>query len=148
MPAPHEADVPPPSNTATHNVEPPPSHVATYFDGKGDSSHNDEAVSAARHALAGVTRVALQTSGDADLATRLAELLRHDGLTIADSADVTIRFTGTVERQRFGRKQRAGSATISRNGRVVFHYELPPEEYRVGDNPAEAFARVAGDLFK
>jgi len=136
--------------TTTTQAPPLPaaSKVATYFDGNGDSSHNDEAVGYARQQLHGVTTVAVQASGDADLQSRLADLLKHDGLTVSDAADVVIRFNGSVERQRFGRKVRAGTATIAKHGRVVFHYELPSQEYRVGDNPAEAFARVAGDLFR
>jgi hypothetical protein len=47
-----------------------------------------------------------------------------------------------------GRKRRSAHASISRNGRVVFRYELPPETYRVGDNPAEAFARILGDAIE
>jgi len=122
--------------------------VATYFDAKGDSSRNEEAVTYARKQLQGVKSVSVQASGDSDLQSRLIELLKHDGLTISDSADVVIRFNGSVQHQRFGRKVRAGSGTIAKHGHVVFHYELPSEEYRVGDNPAEAFARVAADLFK
>ena len=58
-------------------------------------------------------------------------------------ADVIVRFEGTIERRgRAGLKRRAGSGTITKNGRVVFRYELAPEDYRVGDTPAEAFARV------
>jgi len=141
---------PAPVTTTTQAPPPPPaaSKVATYFDGNGDSSHNDEAIGYARQQLHGVTTVAVQASGDADLQSRLVELLKHDGLTVSDAADVVIRFNGSVERQRFGRKLRAGTATIAKHGRVVFHYELPSQEYRVGDNPAEAFARVAGDLFR
>jgi len=35
--------------------------------------------------------------------------------------------------------------TVSKGGRVIFRYQLGPEEYRVGDNPAEAFGRVLAD---
>ena len=127
MPAPHEV-------TTT---------VPTYFDGKGDSSHNDDALAYARKELAGTRTISIQAS-EPDL----ADLLKRNGLTISDAADVVIRFNGSVQRQRFGRKVRQGTATIAKHGRVVFRYELPAEEYRVGDNPAEAFARVAGDLFR
>jgi tRNA A-37 threonylcarbamoyl transferase component Bud32 len=120
----------------------------TYFDGGGDSSRNSEAIEAARRALTGVTAVRLQTNGDPELQAELADLLRRNGLTISDVAPVVIHFRGGMQHRRFGRKRRAASAAITRNGRLVFRYELPAEEYRVGDNPAEAFARVAADLFR
>ncbi|HJT17056.1 MAG TPA: hypothetical protein VJ853_06705, partial [Thermoanaerobaculia bacterium] len=72
---------------------------------------------------------------------------RNLGLTVADDAPVTVHFTGSLEHLRFGRKRREGHATITKNGRTIFRYELKPEEYRVGDNPAEAFARVLSDVF-
>jgi len=144
-----EEPSPPAATTTTHAPEPPPpARVATYFDAKGDSSHNDEALAYAKQHLEGVKKVTVETSGDPDLRSRLVELLQDRGLSVTDSADVVIRFNGTVQRLRLGRKVRAATATITRGGRVVFKYELPSEEYRVGDNPAEAFARIAGDLFR
>jgi len=154
QPAPPQTtqEQPPPVEPKKVVEAPPPSpsssSIAAYVDGKGDSSHNEEALAYARKQLSGTTKIAIEASGDADLQTRLAQLLKNDGLAIADGADVVVRFNGSVQRQRFGRKVRSGTATISRHGRVVFRYELPAEEYRVGDNPAEAFARVAGDLFR
>jgi hypothetical protein len=88
--------------------------------------------------------VALDTPGEG---RRLAELVRNSDLTIADDADTVIHFQGIVTRMRFGRKRRAGQATITRNGQIVFRWEMRPEEYRVGDIPAEAFARVLSDVF-
>ena len=75
------------------------------------------------------------------------ELLREQGLNIVENADVAIRFDATVERGRMGRKRRAAQATITRHGRPVLRYVMPAEEYRVGDNPAEAFARILSDAF-
>ena len=46
------------------------------------------------------------------------------------------------------RPRTAGEVTITRHGRPVLKYVLPPEEYRVGDNPAEAFSRIVGELFE
>ena len=122
---------------------PPPSTDLTYVEG-GDSSTNESALAFAQQRLRGVTRVALDTPGDG---ARLAELVRNSDLTIADDADTVIHFRGMVTRMRFGRKRRAGQATITRNGQIVFRWEMKPEEYRVGDIPAEAFARVLSDVF-
>ena len=74
-------------------------------------------------------------------------MLFRSGLTISDDAKVSIRFNGSVTRMRFGRKRREGRGSITKNGQTIFRYEMKPEEYRVGDTPAEAFARVLSDVF-
>jgi len=132
-------------------VVPPPEpaqsgQVHTYTEG-GSSASNEEAISYLQAALRGVSRVAVEGGGDADQTKIVSDLLRKRGLTVADGSDVTLRFNGTVKRLGFGRKRRAADATISKGGRVIFRYQLPTEDYRVGDNPAEAFARVIGDAF-
>ncbi len=132
--------------TAHVTPAPAPTPIHTYVDG-GNSSSNEAALSYAQEHLHGVSRVSLDISGDAGLGKQLAELVRHNNLTISDSSNVVIHFNGTLTRLRFGRKQRAAQATITKNGRTIFRYELRPEEYRVGDNPAEAFARVLSDVF-
>ncbi len=117
------------------------------FTENGPSSRNDEAMTFARARLSGVTRVSLDARGDADLIKELHDSLSKMNLTVTDGADVTIRFYGKVTHLRFGRKQRAAEASILKRGQTIFHYEMKPEEYRVGDNPAEAFARVLSDVF-
>jgi serine/threonine-protein kinase len=134
------APVPPPARAA-----PPPPPPPTYTE-HGDSSANDAALAHARDQLHAVTRVSLDGSGDADLTKQLAEIIRGNDLTLADGSDVVIHFNGKVTRRGFGRKKREADATITKNGRSVFRYQLAPEEYRVGDNPAEAFARVLRDV--
>ena len=69
-------------------------------------------------------------------------------VTIADSADTTVDFNGVLDHIGRGKKRRSAQATVSRNGRVIFRYEMPAEEYRVGDTPAEAFARVLIEALK
>ncbi len=114
----------------------------------GVGSRNEEAISFARERLRGVKRVSLDARGDADLGKQLADRLQGINLTVADHADVQIRFYGKVTHLSFGRKQRAAEATVLKNGQPVFRYELKQEDYRVGDNPAEAFARVLSDVFQ
>ena len=117
------------------------------FTENGPSTRNDEAITFGRSRLSGVTRVSLDARGDADLIKELSDSLRRLNLTVTDGAEVTIRFYGKVTHLRFGRKQRAAEASILKRGQTIFHYEMKPEEYRVGDNPAEAFARVMSDIF-
>jgi len=131
--------------TATRAPEPQPAApVPTYVEGRG-SSADEEALSYLKSALSGVSRVALEGSGDGLQTKILGALLRNHGVTVADGSDVTVDFNGTVTRLGFGRKRRAANATVSKSGRVIFRYQLGPEEYRVGDNPAEAFGRVLAD---
>ena len=61
---------------------------------------------------------------------------------VRERADVNIEFEGRVTPLRLGRKRREGQGTVTRNGRVIFRYEMPAQEYRVGDTPAEAFTNV------
>jgi eukaryotic-like serine/threonine-protein kinase len=128
----------------------PSAQIHTYNDAKGDSTWNGEAVAYARKQLAGVKSVAVQGSamGDPALVEELEHLLTRQGIAVSSSADTVIKFHGKLDRRSFGRKTRFADATIVRRGRPVFHYTLPLEEYRSGDDPAEAFARVASDLFR
>lgn len=129
--------------SAENNSEP----SQTYIEG-GSSSRNDEAMNFARDHLRGVTKVSLDSRGDADLVKQLADLIRALNLTVTEGAPVAIHFYGNIEHLRFGKKRRAAEGRITRNGKDIFRYELKAEEYRVGDNPAEAFARVLSDVFK
>jgi len=126
---------------------PAPRETMLAFVEGGDSSANEAAVGSARDRLRGVTRVALDSTGDADLGRQLGDALRRLNLTVVDGSDVVVHFNGSVTHLRFGRKRRAAEASITRNGRTIFRYEMKPEEYRVGDTPAEAFARVLSDVF-
>jgi len=117
---------------------------ATYTEG-GDGDANSAAVEKARTALSGVTHVSVVNSGDPILAEQLIKSLTRSGIEVGPGAEVTIQFSGTLEHIGRGKKRRTAHATVIRHGHAVFRYELPPEEYRVGDTPAEAFARVFRD---
>ncbi len=143
-----QPDEPPASHVAppaTHTTAPAPA-VVPYVEG-GDGDANDTALTNAQHALNGTRKVALRGS-DAALTAELARILTNREITVADDADVVIKFDGTFERLGRGRKRRSATASITKNGRTVFRYEMKPEEYRVGDNPAEAFARILSDVLR
>jgi hypothetical protein len=148
-PAPQPAIQPAPQPQPQHTepaVAVPASVPAgtTYTEG-GDGDANSAAVERARTALSGVTHVSVVNSGDPILAEQLIKSLTGSGIEVGPGAEVTIQFSGTLEHIGRGKKRRTAHATVIRHGHAVFRYELPPEEYRVGDTPAEAFARVLRD---
>jgi eukaryotic-like serine/threonine-protein kinase len=112
--------------------------VTPYIEGTG----NDAAVVYAQQQLKGVTHVTVESNEP-----RLFKLVHDMNLTISDDAKVKIKLDGKVDHLRFGRKTRQGYGTITKDGKIVFIYELKFEEYRVGDTPAEAFGRVLSDIF-
>ncbi|HEY3052638.1 MAG TPA: serine/threonine-protein kinase [Thermoanaerobaculia bacterium] len=126
---------------------PAPVSINAYVEG-GDSDANDQLLSNAKSHLRGVTRVAIHANGD--MLKELTDRLKQEvpGVTITEGADTVVDFNGVLERLGRGKKRRSAQASVSKNGRVVFKYELPPEEYRVGDTPAEAFARVLADALR
>ncbi|HSP16334.1 MAG TPA: serine/threonine-protein kinase [Thermoanaerobaculia bacterium] len=127
---------------------PPPVSVRAYVDGGGgDSDVNDRALSDAKRHLNGVTGVAVRGS-NAEMVKDLTDKLKREGVTVSDGAETVITFDATIERLGRGKKRRSAQATVTRNGRVVFRYELPAEEYRVGDTPVEAFVHVFADAIR
>jgi serine/threonine-protein kinase len=124
----------------------PATSIATYVDGGGDDGVNERTLEEFRKQVKGVKNVSIHAGGMQDELVR-AMRERIPGLEITESAAVSIRFEGTFERLGFGRKRRAATASVTKNGQVVFRYELPNIVYRVGMTPAESFARVASDAF-
>ena len=111
-------------------------------------SANQSALNVARMQLKNVKQVALiGNGGHPILMNQVAEFLRDSGLTVVDGADVVIYFNAQLDRLGRGRKRRSAEVTITRHGRPVLRYVMPAEEYRVGDNPAEAFSRVVSEIF-
>ena len=137
------AEPEPVEETAEPEPEPAPSSALTYRE-KGDGNANDAALASLHQQIAGTTRVYL-SGGDAEMIKQLSDALRGRGITLGEGAPVEIRFTGSVNSHGFGRKSRSGNATIKKNGRPIFQYVMPREDYRVGDSPAEAFARILAD---
>jgi serine/threonine-protein kinase len=138
----------PVEETAAPEPEPEPapvpsSSLPTYRE-HGDGGANDAALATLHQQIGGTTRVYL-TGGDAEMIQQLSNALRGRGISIGDAAPVEIRFTGSVNSHGFGRKSRSATATIKKNGRPIFNYVMPREDYRVGDSPAEAFFRILSD---
>jgi serine/threonine-protein kinase len=115
-----------------------------FVDGGGDEDANERMLEQLRREAAGVRRV--EVHGGA-MQNELVKALKEEfpKLEIADSAPVVIRFEGVLERLGRGRKRRGATATITKNGRVIFRYQMPEEVFRVGMTPPEAFVRVLTD---
>lgn len=133
-----------PSEPAETQPVQPATPIRAYVEG-GDSDVNDQLISELKRQLSGVKSVTVRanTEMQKDLTDRLKS--EAAGVTIVDGASTVIDFDGTLERLGRGKKRRSAHASVSKNGRVIFRYEMPPEEYRMGDTPAEAFARVLAD---
>ncbi|MGZ5475761.1 MAG: serine/threonine protein kinase [Thermoanaerobaculia bacterium] len=121
--------------------KPAPVAVRTYVEG-GDSDLNDQLMSDLKKHLSGVKTVTVRGNGDLMLMQLKHFLQKEAEVTVADGADTVVDFNGVIERLGRGKKRRSAQATVSKNGRVIFRYEMPAEEYRVGDTPAEAFGKV------
>ena len=136
-PAPQAEPEPEPVTTAA-------SSGSTFVDGGEDDETNERMLGQLRRETAGVRRIAVHGGAMQD---ELVKALKEEfpRLEISDSAPVVIRFDGVLERLGRGRKRRAATATITKNGRVIFRYELPSEVFRVGMTPPEAFVRVLTD---
>lgn len=118
------------------------SSLRAYTEGEGaDSDANDELLEGLRKDLEGVNAIAVRGTGDALQTIALVRAVK-DSVKVSDDADVIVQFNGNLERLGRGRKRRSVEATIYRKGRPIFRYVMPPQFYRVGDEPAEAFARV------
>jgi eukaryotic-like serine/threonine-protein kinase len=144
QPRPQEPAVTPPSPDDDEEEENPRAGLGSaprYVDG-GDDDNNERALESLRRALRGTKSMSLRGGAMRD---ELYQAMRAQlpDMEFDGDADVIVRFEGTMERRgRLGLKRRAATATVSKGGRVVFRYELAPEDYRTGDTAAEAFARV------
>lgn len=137
-PAPAKETAPPPETK-------PAAAVPTYVDGGGDDNVNERAIELARKELQGTRQFALRAGSMQVEVTRAIREHFPDAEFVA-YAPVVIRFDGTFERLGRGRKRRAATATVLKNDRVVFRYELPDEVFRVGMLPQDAFARILSDV--
>jgi eukaryotic-like serine/threonine-protein kinase len=122
----------------------PVRRVAVYVDGPGRNAGNDRALAALRQELRGVREVALRAGGmQVDVYRAINRYLPD--LSFEGEADVVIQFDATNERLRRQGQHLAASATIEKNGRVIFRYELP--SYVDRSAAAEAFAQTLSDAF-
>jgi serine/threonine protein kinase len=138
---------PPSSNDDDSDSRAGLSSAPRYVDG-GDDGDNQRALDNLRRNLRGTKSMSLRGGAMRDELYRAMRDQLPD-MEFDGEADVIVRFEGTAERAgRLGRKRRSGIGTVTKNGRVIFRYELPGEDYRVGDNAAEAFARVIANAFE
>jgi eukaryotic-like serine/threonine-protein kinase len=124
----------------------PAPEISTYIDGGGDGNVNRAMILQLREEVKGIRTVEVHAGAmQEQLVRSLKDHMPH--LEIVSSAAVVIRFEGTLERLGMGRKRREGRGTVTRDGKVVFSYELPDQVFRVGMTPYDAFSRVLSDAF-
>jgi serine/threonine-protein kinase len=150
-PQPRVIESEPPTPQPVPRPEPAPvasSSVRTYIDGdSGDSDVNDQILNDVKKQLQGVNQIAIRANSPEMKNALIDRLGRETALTVSDNATTVIEWDATYVEMGRGRKRRAATATVSKNGRVVFRYQLPSEDFRVGDTPAEAFTRVLAEAF-
>jgi hypothetical protein len=145
-PAPRREEQPPvPPIDAADEARPAPLRgIAVYVDGPGRHGANDRALDRLREELRGVHEVVLLAGGQQVEVYRA--LHRYiPNLTFGSDSPVVIRFDSTAERLGRDRQHLTASATIVKNGREIFRYDLPS----VVDPgaAADAFAQTIAEAF-
>ena len=116
-----------------------------YVDGPGRHAGNDRALARLRHELHGVKEVVL-LGGGKDMHLMVYRALHRyiPDLQFSGDSNVMIRFDGTPERLGRDRQYLAASATITKDGRVIFRYDLPSGDPAAA---ADAFAQTIAEAF-
>jgi hypothetical protein len=118
--------------------------VAIYVDGPGRHAGNDRALARLREELRGVNEVILLGGGQQ--VTVYRALHRYiPNLTFGSESNVVIKFDTTPERLGFERQHLAASATIEKDGRLIFRYDLT--SYSDPAAAADAFAQTLAEAF-
>ena len=118
--------------------------VAVYVDGPGSVGMNDRALQRLRAELRGVERVALH-AGALQVPVYRAINRYLPGLEFDEESDVVITWDSTPQRLSLDKYDLAARATIEKNGRPIFRYELP-RGYAHAQGP-DAFARTLAEAF-
>jgi serine/threonine protein kinase len=137
-----------------HHAEPhqdapqprPTSHHPSYYvDGVGRHSGNEQAIENLRQQLRGVHSVSLLAGGQQ---VHVYRALHHyiPNLEFDAESNVVIKFDGTRDRLRAENSDLSAMATIEKDGRIIFRYDLPG--YENPDVAADAFAQTIADAFE
>lgn len=118
--------------------------VAVYVDGPGSVGMNDRALQRLRTELRGVERVALH-AGALQVQVYRAIHRYLPELEFDEESDVVITWDSTPQRLSLDKYDLAARATIEKNGRPIFRYEMP-RGYAHGQGP-DAFARTLAEAF-
>jgi len=117
---------------------------AIYVDGPGRHAGNDRALARLRRELHGVREVILLGGGQQIMVYRA--LHRNiPNLKFGSDSNVTIQWDATPLRLGRERQDLTASATISKDGRVIFRYDLPAGVD--ASSAADAFAQTIAEAF-
>ena len=117
---------------------------SVYVDGAGRHRGNDRALDRLRSELRGVKEVVLLGGGNQIMVYRALHRYIPD-LRFGSDSDVVIRFDATPERLGRDRQNLAAGATITKNGRLIFRYDLPAGIDTA--SAADAFAQTIAEAF-
>jgi serine/threonine protein kinase len=115
-----------------------------YVDGPGRHAGNDRALARLRRELRGVHEVILLGGGQQIMVYRALHR-SIPSLQFGSDSNVTIQWDATATRLGRERGNLAASATISKDGRVIFRYDLPGGVD--SSSAADAFAQTIAEAF-
>jgi eukaryotic-like serine/threonine-protein kinase len=115
-----------------------------YVDGPGRHMGNDRALARLRHELRGVREVILLGGGQQVMVYRALHRA-IPSLQFGSDSNVTIQWDATPVRLGRERGNLTASATISKDGRVIFRYDLPAGVD--ASSAADAFAQTIAEAF-
>jgi hypothetical protein len=116
--------------------------IAVYVDGPGSVGANERAISRLRDELRGVERVALH-AGALQVQVYRAIHRYIPALEFDEESEVVITFDSTPQRLSLDKHDLSARASIEKNGRAIFRYELP-RHYDRSQAP-DAFARTLAE---
>jgi len=122
-----------------------PQRPSTYIEAPGRHRGNDRALDRLRAELRGVKEVSL-VAGTMQVPVYRALHRYIPNLTFDAEAPVVIRWDATRDRLGYDRKHLAASATIEKDGKVIFRYDA--SAYLDAETAADAFAQTISEAFE
>ncbi len=131
-------------NNADEGRSAPARVPSIYVDGPGRHAGNDRSLARLRRELRGVHEVILLGGGQQIMVYRALHR-SIPNLQFGSDSNVTIQWDATASRLGRERGNLAASATISKDGRVIFRYDLPGGVD--SSAAADAFAQTIAEAF-
>jgi len=128
----------------TGRVRPAIRNAPTYVDSPGGYGRNERAIDRLHEEMRGVHQVALLAGSDQVVVYRAIHRYLPK-LTFDADAPVVIRFGSTSSRLGYDSQGLGSTATIEKNGEVIFRYNLYGDRASAADAFAQAISEAFGD---